>query len=101
MAANGISLPAIAPTYLDTTIPGVMVTGKNTTNTAAGSGPGAAASSANTVTAGTWGTPVFAPFTAASTAVGTGWKYDASTTTVSNSGIVCVNSAMLDMSNIS
>jgi hypothetical protein len=35
------------------------------------------------------------------TSAGRGWKYDASTTVISNSGVVWVNSEMVDMSNIS
>jgi prepilin-type N-terminal cleavage/methylation domain-containing protein len=90
-------LPAFCPTYLDTVLPGVKVTGKNTTNVANGAGPGASPASANLVTSGSWATP---GFTNASTY---GWKFD-SPNTASNSGAtgaVWVNSKMVDMSNVS
>jgi prepilin-type N-terminal cleavage/methylation domain-containing protein len=96
MTNTGNSLPAFTPTYLDTTIPGVKVTGKNTSNAAAGQGPGAAVATANSITAGSYSSPVFL-----NTSAGVGWKYDASTTVISNSGVVWVNSEMVDMSNIS
>lgn len=94
---SSISLPAFAPTYIDSVLPGVKVTGKNTTNVNSGSGPGASVSTANVVTTGTWGVPAF------SSTTGVGWKYDGPTTTsnASASGVVWVNSSMVDMAGIS
>lgn len=104
-STNSIVLPAFAPNYIDATLPGVKVTGKNTTNYKPGSGPGVAANTANSVSSGWWASPGFD-----STGVGVGWKYDTSYTTQKTttgdstgggSGIVWVNSSELGMDGIS
>ena len=99
VTATSVSLPAFCPTYLDSTLPGVKCTGKATFNgTSANNGPGSSPSSANAVTSGSWATPAF--LTASG---GYGWKYDGPNTTNTNnaSGVVWVNSEMVDMSNLS
>jgi prepilin-type N-terminal cleavage/methylation domain-containing protein len=101
LTSNGMStsLPAFTPTYLDTTLPGVKATGKATFNQASvNGGPGSSPASANLITSGNWSTPAFL-----STSGGYGWKYDAPNTLNNNgaSGVVWVNSEMVDMSNLS
>ena len=98
-AQGSTSLPAFCPTYIDTVLPGVKVTAKATSNgTNGGYGPGSLATTANTVAYGTWSATAFA-----STAGGRGWKYDAPTTAsnATASGVVWVNSELVDMSNLS
>ena len=90
------TLPAFCPTYLDSVLPGVKVTGKATFNgTSVNNGPGSAPSVANVVTSGSWSVPAFL-----STSGGFGWKYDGPNSAGTNgaSGVVWVNSEMVDMS---
>jgi type IV pilus assembly protein PilA len=99
VSGSSSSLPAFCPTYMDNTLPGVKATGKATFNGAnVNQGPGANTTSANTVAYGSWTLPGFAVGSA-----GYGWKYDAPNTANSNSpsGVVWVNSEMVDMGNLS
>jgi prepilin-type N-terminal cleavage/methylation domain-containing protein len=96
-AQGGTSLPAFCPTYIDSVLPGVKVTGKNTTNAAAGGGPGSNPTQSNVVTSGSWASPSF------TNAASFGWKYDGPTTSSNSTatGVVWVNSNQQDMSNLS
>ena len=104
ISSTSASLPAFCPTYLDSVLPGVKATGKSTFNgpNDQNHGPGSNPSSANVVTSGNWGGySTFPGFM--NTSGGYGWKYDSPNTLNTNSptGVVWVNSEMMDMSNLS
>jgi prepilin-type N-terminal cleavage/methylation domain-containing protein len=82
------SYPAFIPQYIET-LPGVKVTGKNTStlNAQPGYGPGKQSATAAQVTSGTWSGPSFV-----NTSAGVGWKYN------NTDGSFWVNSFMVDMS---
>jgi len=96
----GTTLPSFCPTYMDLILPGVKVTGKSTFNAAGDQnrGPGYGGPLASGVTTGTWSNPPFV-----GTSGGYGWKYDATNPNNTNaaSGVVWVNSEMVDMSRMS
>jgi len=76
------TFPAFIPNYVDQ-VTGVKVTGTNTANNPANSGPGVF--TPTLVTVGTFASPAFV-----NVAAGQGWKYD------NSSGNIWVNSTMVD-----
>jgi prepilin-type N-terminal cleavage/methylation domain-containing protein len=81
---SGQAYPAYIPAYIET-IPAVKATGKNTSNTNAGQGPGVGTLNAS-VYPGTHSSPAFV-----ATSVGKGWKYN------NTDGNLWVNSTQVDM----